>query len=280
MNREATSMHGMHAERAEPNASVDTIEAMLAANRAALDHTLSELEQRISMQGLFNEATERLRTQGGEFLRNLRDSAAYNPLPIALAAIGLAWAAFSDNSARSGSSGMRFGNAQEKATGAAQRARGAVAGAKEGAAQRLGAAKARGRDLAGRGGEAMSSARERATELGSDAAERARRSMEQTRYFAREYPIITAGAGLALGAALAALLPATEFENEKLGPAKDRAMRQARNAAAEVGKGAKEGAKEEPLGSGMGRDQRREDEAGLPGLSGDGSSGGRTHIRT
>ena len=90
----------------------------------------------------------------------------------------------------------------------------------------------------------MSSSRASAGELGQNAAESTRRSMEQTRDFAREYPIITAGAGLMLGAALAALLPATQFENEKVGPARDRAMREAREAASATVKGAQEDAKE------------------------------------
>lgn len=269
MNRESTDRH---AERAEANADVGTIESMLAANRAALDRTLSELEQRVSMDGFFQQAMERLRSENGaEFLRNLRDSVVHNPLPITLAAIGLAWTAFSDNSGRSGSAGMGLGDVREKAAGAAQR---------------LGAAKARGREWAGRGGEAMSSARERAGELGQNAAESTRRSIEQTRDFALEYPIITAGAGLMLGAALAALLPATQFENERVGPARDRAMRAAREATAATVKGAKEGAKEEISGgdnSGAKETRGPQAEAGLfPGGPGsDGSGGnGSPRVRT
>lgn len=278
MNKAATNGH---AGRAEANASVDTIESMLTANRAALDNTLSELEQRISMDGLVHGAMERLRTEeGAEFLRSLRDSVVHNPLPIVLTAIGLAWTAFSESNGRAGSSGLTLGSAQQKTADAAHRARGAVAEAREGAAQRLGAVKAQGHDWAGRGSEAMGNARERAGELGQGAAERTRRSVEQTRDFAREYPIIMAGAGLALGSALAALLPATQFENEKLGPARDRAMREARKAAATTAKGAKEGAEEEASSGGTGRDEQWQTEAGPSGHpGGDGLNSAGPHFR-
>lgn len=234
MNRAATNGH---AERAEPNASVDTIESMLSANRAALDHTLSELEQRISMEGLFQEAVGRLRSENGaEFLRGLRDSVVRNPLPVMLAAIGLAWTAFSDRNSHA-SSDTPLGDGQSKTAGAAHP---------------LGAAKARGREWAERGGEAMGHARERAGEFSQSAAERTRQSVEQARDLALEYPIIMVGTGLVLGAAVAALLPATRIENEKLGPARDRVMDEARKTAEATVKGAKEGAQEESVGSGIG----------------------------
>jgi ElaB/YqjD/DUF883 family membrane-anchored ribosome-binding protein len=239
----------------------------LAANRAALDKTLSALEQRISLEGLFHEAMERLRNENGtEFLRGLRDSVVHNPLPVTLAAIGLAWTAFSDRNTRAGSSG----DGQGKTAGVAHQ---------------LDTAKTRGREWAGRSGEAMGNVRERAGELGQSAAERTRRSAEQTRDLAREYPIIMVGTGLVLGAALAALLPATQIEREKLGPARDRAMREVRKAADATVTGAKEGVKEESAASGPGEDRRGEDrrrqpEAGLRGSGDDGSSGGSPHIRT
>ena len=233
MNREATQRH---AERAEADAGIDTIESMLAANRAALDNTLSELEQRISLEGLVNVALDRLRgDSGAEFLRRLRNSVLDNPLPITLAAVGLAWTACSQSNGRAtGFSGGRLSEMRRKTAGAAGRAG-------EEAGERLSAAKAQGRAWRERGGEAMEDGRERISEFGREAAERTRRSMEQTRDFAREYPIVLAGAGLALGAALAAMLPATRTENERLGPARDWTVRRAREAGTAVREGAEEG---------------------------------------
>lgn len=233
MNRKANIKH---AERAEADAGIDTIESMLAANRAALDETLSELEERISLEGLVNTAVERLRgDSGAEFLRRLRDSVVENPLPITLAAIGLTWTAYSQgNGHANGVSGGRFFELRRKSASAAGRA-------SEEAAERLSAAKAQGRQWRERGGDAMEDARERVSELGHEAAARTRRTVDQTRDFAREYPIVVAGAGLALGAALAALLPATRTENERLGPARDWMARRAREATAAAGQGAQEG---------------------------------------
>lgn len=244
MNREATHRH---AERAEADAGIDTIESMLAANRAALDNTLSELEQRISLEGLVNMAMERLRgDSGAEFLRRLRHSVLDNPLPITLVAVGLAWTAYSQSNGRaSGPSGGRLSAVRRKTGDAASRA-------SEEAAERLSAAKAQGRAWKERGGEAMEDARVEVSELGRDAAERTRRSLEQTRDFARENPIVMAGAGLALGAALAALLPATRTEDERLGPVRDWTVRRAREASAAAREGAREGLQAGASGDGSG----------------------------
>ncbi|MDN5869722.1 MAG: hypothetical protein L0H73_03220 [Nitrococcus sp.] len=253
MNSEATNGD---ARRAEANAGIDAIESKLAANRAALDRTLSELEQRISLGGLANLAMGSLRNENGsEFVRNLRDSVVHNPLPITLAAIGLAWTAFSDGNGRAGSAGLRLGNARQKSAAATDQLR---------------AAKERNREWAERSGEVMANARERAGELGSNVAGRTRRSMEQSRDLARENPIIVAGTGLVLGAALAALFPATQLEREKLGPVRDSALRQAQGVAAAAGKGAKESASEA-----IGWDQPRQTESPPLGTSGDGVRGGR-----
>lgn len=270
MNREATIRH---AERAEADAGIDTIESMLAANRAALDETLSELEERISLEGLVNTALERLRgDSGAEFLRRLRTSVVENPLPITLAAVGLAWTAYSQgNGHATGLSGGRFSELRRKSAGAAGRA-------SEEAAERLSAAKAQGRDWRERGGDAMDDARERVSEFGHEAAVRTRRTMDQTRDFAREYPIVLAGAGLALGAALAALLPATRAENERLGPARDWTARRAREATAAAGQGAQEGLQAGASGDrgGVNRESRAETAANPPGAQPHGGNAGST----
>ncbi|EAR21041.1 hypothetical protein [Nitrococcus mobilis] len=234
MNRETTERH---AARAEANADIDTIESMLAANRAALDKTLSELEERVSMEGLVQVAMDRLRgDSGAEFLRSLRDSALDNPLPITLAAVGLAWTACSqsNNGRAAGLSAGGLSKMRRKTASAASRA-------SEEAAERLRMAKAQGREWRERGGEAVDDVRERVSEVGRDAAEWTRRSIEQAHGLASEYPMIVAGAGLALGAALAAVLPATRIENERLGPARDWTVRRAREAGAAAREGAEEG---------------------------------------
>ena len=63
----------------------------------------------------------------------------------------------------------------------------------------------------------------------------AARSFESSRFRAmiRERPLVAAGLGLAVGAAIAALFPATASENRMMGPASDDLKRRGREAAKE-----------------------------------------------
>lgn len=226
----------MHARTAPDDASTEEVVSALDANRAALDETLSEIERRLSPEGLVNAAMDFLRGgAGGEYLRGLRDSIVHNPIPVTLTALGLAWTMFAERSGGHASSATGPGIG-ERAPSGGQRAKDAAEAMGRRASEGADSARAGlhgARERLSRGVEGVAQARERVADMGSAAAARYRESSEQARAFAREHPMVLAGAGLALGAALAAILPPTRTEDERLGAARDRAVDRAREAASE-----------------------------------------------
>jgi len=229
----------MHARTAPDGASTEEVVSALDANRAALDQTLSEIEHRLSPEGLMDAAMDYLRGGSGtEYLRGLRDSVVHNPVPVTLTAIGLAWTMFAERSGGHGGtdSSTSSGNASARLHSGAESARAGVSAVGEKAGEGMEAAR-RGlsgaRDRLARGREGLSQARERMSGMSDAAAARYRHSADATREFARDHPMVLAGAGLALGAALAALLPPTRAEDEYLGEARDRTLDRAKETASE-----------------------------------------------
>ncbi len=93
--------------------------------------------------------------------------------------------------------------------------------------------------------------------------------------FCREQPMVLAGLGLALGAVVGALLPATETENQLVGESSDRVKERAGDLAAEqyetakqVGEHAFEAAKDEAI-----KQTNEQDNAGDPHKDGQGAAG-------
>lgn len=60
------------------------------------------------------------------------------------------------------------------------------------------------------------------------ASDRARYAGSQTTHFIQEHPLVAGALGVAIGAALGSLFPATRVENERLGDMRDRALERAR----------------------------------------------------
>lgn len=61
-------------------------------------------------------------------------------------------------------------------------------------------------------------------------AENAQESLSQ---FYKDQPLLAGSLGVAIGAALAALMPSTEFEDDNLGEARDRSIDAAKSKASE-----------------------------------------------
>lgn len=188
-------------------ADTDEIAAYIESNRADLDRTLSRLEERMSPRAMLDMAVDRMRDGAGvEYVKELRDSVVRNPLPVALTVVGVAWTALSDRypaRAQPDEGGNGPGAGERLASGARH-----VGG--------------QAREFMDRGQGRLHAMQERAGAWRGAAAERSRESARRTEAFAREHPFVLAGAGLTLGAVLAALLPTTRAEEEHLGPLRDR----------------------------------------------------------
>lgn len=104
--------------------------------------------------------------------------------------------------------------AAEKTRGAMQSAKGTVSGAKE------------------RASEVSSRARQSARRMGSEVRYQTARASSQLRERVNEQPMLLAVLGIAIGAILGAVLPSTRQEKRMLGPARERFVSRADEAAA------------------------------------------------
>jgi hypothetical protein len=204
--------------------------------RAALRDSLAELRARMTPGHVLDEVLGYTRdSSGGAFVENLKHRAVDNPLPLVLVGTGLAWLMMGGDG-RASPDGQRYA-AGPHPDGLAGADSHAGSGGIEEMASRLGD---KAGDLGRRAGAAASAVGDtvssaydsvagRASRGGaalgdtaSAARDRAASAAQGFGQLWREQPLVVAGLGIALGAALGALLPATEFENRTLGSSKDK----------------------------------------------------------
>ncbi|MDX9740133.1 MAG: hypothetical protein RBT81_02990 [Gammaproteobacteria bacterium] len=192
--------------RAPDDADVYEAERYVEASRAAFDDTLTRLQRRISVEGIADSALDSLRHgSGARFGRNLRESVVRNPLPVTVSVLGMAWTALAERYPPSGGGDGRRSVRRLKEAGA------------EGADRLRSSA----REWMEQGRSGAYAARSRMQQWRGAAAERSQESVQRVRIFSHEHPLIVAGAGLTLGAVMAALLPPTRAEDQRLGGMRD-----------------------------------------------------------
>lgn len=183
--------------RAPSDADVYEAERYVEASRAAFDATLRQLERRLSVEGITDSAMRSLRQgSGARYARNLRDSVVRNPLPVTVSVLGMVWTALAERYPPS-----------DEGRGAAQRLR-------EAGMDETGRLRSSARDLLEQGRSGTRAMRSRVQQWRGEAAQR-------ISDFSHEHPLIVAGAGLTLGAVIAALLPSTRAEDRQLGGVRD-----------------------------------------------------------
>lgn len=237
--------------------SVDEIERDIEHTQREMSRTISTIQHRLSPDHMKAKAKVHMR----ETSRGMMDRVKSHPAGVALIGLG-AWMLTRNNESEPeryaanyayddfhtigcGVCGATFEESErgwsdrvrDGASTAGERVRGAAESVRESAAH-----------AAHRTAETTSSAAHRVTETGSRVAhstgERARRIGRSTGTRARtlarttgrsyeENPFILGGVGLILGALLGAAIPETEREHELMGPARDRALEKAREAAHE-----------------------------------------------
>lgn len=203
--------------------------------RAGLEHTLNELKQKLSIDGLLDQASAHL-TSGNtaQFVSNLGKQLRDNPLPAALIGIGMAWMMTSDRGIVRGSrtkGGHTSREAVHPSNSAVVQAGEYVHAAGEG------------RETAEGGTDSIGEGMQRVRETGdevwgqaesglNDAVDKVRlasRSVSEMRVntqeriteFIEQQPLTAAAVGLAFGALLGALLPKTKVEDAYLGETAD-----------------------------------------------------------
>jgi hypothetical protein len=169
---------------------------------------------------------------GSDLIGNLAATVRDNPVPVMLLAAGVASLIASERMSEGGRSRKR-GRLDDWDDDGEH-------------ASRASALKSRARETAGELSERASELSERAKEKGEALRERMRGTISQvrersTRTFEEE-PLVVVGLGIALGALLGAGLPVTERERRTLGPARERVLERAREAAREGAERVREGA--------------------------------------
>jgi len=221
--------------------TTERIEFETEQSRARVAELLDEMRARFSLGEMVDQLMDFAGDgTGREILNRLGEQVRSNPLSCLMIGGGFAWLLLSDRRQRS-----RDGNGGGQPVAGS----GQYAASVSGAAQQVG-------ETVSHAGEAMSGMYEGAREgvasmagdaasLGQAAVETARQTAAHARdlsgraasgvgYLLNEQPLVLAGMGLAVGAAIGAALPETEMEDRLMGEASDELKNRARDVAKEA----------------------------------------------
>lgn len=238
--------------------------------RSDLANTIQELRSRLTVGHLADEVWVQIRDgYGRDIARGIAHQVAENPLPSALIGAGLAWMLYgagsgSSTAPRSGvprvtqydhrsartdvGSGAYQSNPKSTVSTMANETTSAVNETASSAASTIGAAAEEVGNAASSAYEtvadgvsqAASAVGEGASRVASAVAEGSQSAMKNSGATARrlvdfcvDHPLVLAGAGLAIGAAIGAALPVSETENKLLGKTSDEVKRTAEHVAAD-----------------------------------------------
>jgi len=218
------------------------LEREIDHTRAHMERTLDLLERKLSPGEMIDEVIGMVRRNGGGFAQNLFTEVRNKPLPTLLAGVGITWLmSASDRPPQYRGAAMYRQRAGSMAQGAHDMGTQARQGAHElgERAQQMGAQAREGArhmgerasELGHRAGEAASEAGHRVHEMADEARgamrRGGRRAVDEYQQLLHEQPLLRAGLGLALGAAVGSMLPRTDTENRVMGKHSERIKRQA-----------------------------------------------------
>jgi ElaB/YqjD/DUF883 family membrane-anchored ribosome-binding protein len=263
----------MNAQATDPRSAAE-IEREVQQSRADIEHTLDAIQERLSPGQLVDQTLGYFRGgRGADFARNLGDSIAQNPMPVALMGVGLAWMMFGQRSARDDDrarsaywdedldpveehyagfaeedmaylgpeADLGFGEDVQEPDSTAKDRMGEIGDKARHVGDKVGE---QARHAGEQARHAAAQARERVGRARAGMAQRAQGAGARMRYGGRrakegmlrsldEHPLVLGAIGLAIGAALGAALPPSETEDELMGEARDKALRRATRAGRE-----------------------------------------------
>ncbi len=239
-------MNDSHTSNTDDHKSPDALEREVDEARQRMSQTVDSLGTRLSPGELVDQFIGTAREHGGELTRNFGGQVKQNPIPALLTTVGIAWlmagsknddssdasyahtdGAYGDSalSTRDGSSsngssiGQTVKDTLEAGKDKLAAGKDKLVDGKDNAADRIGSAKS---SVSGQASIASEKAKVQASEL--------QRQMQQ---FMEEQPLVAGTIGLALGAALGALVPPSAAEDRMVGQASDKATERAKEVAAE-----------------------------------------------
>lgn len=198
-----------------------TLEREIDQTRAQMDQTISALGRKFSPGQLLDEALGMVREHGGEFAANLNNTVKQNPVPVILSTVGIAWMMLSNNrSNRSVADRDEYEHGYDYETTDGDHTADQP-GMLAGAGQRIKDTTEATRHKLASSKEALTS---RVSKTAGSAQAQARRAREGFDNLLEDQPLILGALGVALGAVIGAMLPATEQEDRLFGPLRDRTM--------------------------------------------------------
>jgi hypothetical protein len=232
------------------SASVDpaTLSQEIDETRADVGETLDALQAKLSPRQLFDQAVSYCSDRGYELTRRIGDAAREHPVPMALAGAGLLWFfsarrrrqddefyveeayvlddEYDDDLYVEGGTAGRTERLKSAADSARRRAAGAAGALKDRAA---GAAST----IRERASGAASTLRQGAGRASGAMRNRAQRAGDGFGQLSQEQPLLLGAVGFVIGAAIAAILPSSQAEDELLGEVSDRAFERAKQKSGE-----------------------------------------------
>jgi ElaB/YqjD/DUF883 family membrane-anchored ribosome-binding protein len=212
---------------AESHKDPDTLEREIEQKRAEIDGIVHALGDKLSPGQMFDRVLGYARGNGGELLANLGNSIKGNPLAAVLASVGLAWL-------MTGKQPARARAAYSYSGGYEAWLRSRDGGRDDGMhlKERAGQLKDKAAHLRDDMADSLHDARERFDDMRDSVGERAQHASDAVRDTAhearqtleqmlREQPLAVAAIGIAAGALLGAILPATRQEDQWLGRSSD-----------------------------------------------------------
>ena len=228
------------------------VEADVEASRNDLDRNVEALKQKMTPGQLFDEAARMMGGTGRQVASKFAEQAKANPMPLAVMGLGLAWLMMSNSQApsRPGRPGAvaaeprsfaddfdveaayAFGEGEsggpeelkDRARELGDKAHGVVSAVQEKMTSARAAVAGGGRTA----GHALSSGVHSVRQGASHAGRRAQQTFLDT---LEGEPLLLAGAGLLVGVAIGAALPATEVEDRMLGETRDRLLERGKSLA-------------------------------------------------
>jgi ElaB/YqjD/DUF883 family membrane-anchored ribosome-binding protein len=236
--------------------SPEEIQQDIERTRAGMGETLDEIEQRLSPQRLKDEAIQSVRDntigRAEQVVQDATDSAKgtgrsmletirQNPLPAALAGIGLGWLYMNSKNTssvrtidhiqtepRRYSSGGYYSGSYGSATSSQDMGVGERAGQVQ---EKAGEYAEQAQDMAS---QYAGQAQERASQLGHQAQYKAHDAYDRFDQLMHESPLVVGAVAIGLGAAMGLAIPETRRENEMMGEARDSLIETAQQKADET----------------------------------------------
>lgn len=259
-------------DQQQDNRTPEEIEAEINDTRSHMDRTLDDFQQRFSSDSMMHNAMDYMKSDATrEYFSNLGRTVRDNPMPAALIGLGIGWMMYSNNSSSSNPRVRNHFNDKRQKSARRDAANtppqtheyddylydedlyeedlvdddlvvveetyvvdgdpsvgdDSVQGSSsESARQKAGRAKQGARDR-------MSRARRGAGEQMHNASDRARDTGAWLTNMAQENPIATGALGLAFGALIGGLVPASRTEQQAMGRTRDRVVDRATQAGSE-----------------------------------------------